>query len=256
MHEVDMRGTLACTLGLVLLGLGLAACTGPAPAAPTNAPPVSLDSLTFESEALSQRFHALDVCARAEARPDWTTRPYARIGNFMTAHWCGPGVRASDCEAGRETQPDGQALRSLSLATLFYPSTPNNVFGLSFAARYAPAGNGWEASVSYAEGGRSVLGDGFQISFRAVPHASDSVRSDADRGIALGSSINYQVANSTIDFASPLSQRADFARYLAGPEPLRDAGLALLDGLRSRVEQAILAHEVRQCVYGASPGGG
>ena len=64
-----MRRTFACTLRLVLLGLGLAACTGPAPAAPTNAPPISLDSLTFESEALSQRFHALDACARAEAGP-------------------------------------------------------------------------------------------------------------------------------------------------------------------------------------------
>lgn len=257
MHEIDVRRTFACTLGLMLLGLGLVACAGFTPLlTPTAAPVVSLDSLTFESAALGQRFRALDICARAEAGPDWTTRPYARIGNFVSARWCGPGVPAGDCEAGRETQPGGKVLRTISLSTLFYPSAPDNVFGLDFSARYVPGGSGWEADVSYAEGGRTVLGDGFQIAFRAVPYASDSLRPDSKRGVALGSRISYPVANSTLEYASPSAQAADFARYIAGPDSLRDAGLALLVGLRSRVEQAVQAHEVRRCVYGASPGGG
>ncbi len=250
------RFAASAALSLLPL-LVLAACSPPAPApTPTAAPAVVIDNLTFESSELAARFRALDVCAVAEAGPNWTARPYARIGNFISARWCGPGVPAGDCESGRETQPAGNELRVISLSTLFFPSAPNNVFGLSFSARYAPAATGWEARVSYDAGGRGILGDGYQIDLRAVPYARDALRPDANRGVTLGSSITYRVADTPVEYATGTAQAEEFARAIASPDGLRSVGLALLEGLRTRVESVIMAHEARRCVYGTPPGGG
>jgi hypothetical protein len=236
----------------LLAGSMVAGCTaslGPA-TTPTSAQAYQLAELRFDSPATQQTFIALDRCAREIAQAGgWCHLSYQQIGNFLEARWCGGAGARDDCQIAAGTA-DQRDQRVVSLSTLFYPNELPKVFGMSFSARMVPPRAGWGAQCWYSEGGRSVLGEGFDLQFAFY----ESTPIAPAQSLNLNAAPQYKVAETTVALPRPASLRAEFGRYLASAESMRDRGLEQLAALAEQVERTITAHAAQICEYGPSQG--
>jgi hypothetical protein len=233
-----------------LAGCLIAACGAGQPAAPTPAPAYRLAELRFDTPATQQTFLALDQCAGQIARAGgWRYLPYQQIGNFLEAKWCSGAGARDDCQIAASTA-DQRDQHVISLATLFYPAEFPRVFGMRFAARRVPPQSGWGAQCWFSEGGRTILGEGFELQFALY----DSAQAAPAQSLSLSAAPQYRVGETTIALPQPASLRAEFGRYLASADSMRDRGLEQLAALAEQVERTIAAHAIETCEYGPPRG--
>ncbi|MCI0394083.1 MAG: hypothetical protein L0332_01810 [Chloroflexi bacterium] len=247
------------SVGVILTLAGIACRLGEA-AGPTATPfpAVAVEELQFADAETGRRFVALDACARALAGPDWVHEAYRPIGNFYQASWCSQANSQEECFL-RDVAAGGREIQVVELSTLFYPGQFPQVFGLNLWARWAPAGQGWGAAFSFAEGGQGVMGSGFSLYFTEYPDgmAPRFPASGSEvTAVGLGDRYTYQVHESLVEHASGRPLREELAAYLASPEAMRNQGLANLAALQQKVEETILAHQVTTCEYGPYEGDG
>jgi hypothetical protein len=243
---------LAAALFLTLATLSCNILTGNPSPTPSPFPELSLGQLDFADQALGARLQALDACTQKLPGEGWRSLPYRPVGNFYEAHWCRGSGSREDCQI---TEGSGYARdqHAIALYTLFYPQDFPQVFGLGMSALWNPPGAGWGAHFSYSEGGRSVVGEGFQLSF--FGYGSDE--GEPDTTVVLGSQIGYPLGQGDRTLAaSGQSPAEDLRRYMASPEALRDEGLAQLGQAQQELEDLLRSGEAIACDYGPYLGKG
>jgi hypothetical protein len=191
----------------------------------------------------------LDRCIREHIDSDWRHLDYAPVGNFYRARWCRGSGASPDCRfAGGNASDRDQ--NQVELGTLHHDLP--QVFGLTLNARWVPPAAGWGSTFWYASGGKSILGEGFGISF----HRFDEPGGEPHLQLDLGDTVAYQVQQTTVRLRSTASLEADLASYLEGPEALRDRGLERSAALAAEVEATIAEHGAETCDYGPYRGDG
>lgn len=241
---------------LFLLPLTLLACEvfgislSSTPAPPTPTPiPIRLSDITFDDPLTQTRMLALDRCiADLATGSDWRYFPYENIGAFIEAKWCTGSRAAPDCQMteGNQNQRDQHLL---SLYTLHYGDDVTNAFGLGLSARWVPPQTGpqteWAAAFSFSEGGRTVVGEGFSLSFKEYGSAMEPVNE-----LHFGMSNDYKIGETTLSYFAQHLQRDELALYIASPESFLAQGQYILTGLAATVQAALDAHTITTCDYG------
>lgn len=147
---------------LILAALLACAPTWGGAATPSNPePPVPAitpaDLRVAEADRpLFEQLHALAVGRGA----GWRALPFQRIGNFVEARWCSPGVRPAACEGGSVVNDLEPGTAWSQLATLHYDSSWPATFGVVWNAGEVPA-EGTGVALFYAQNGAGVVGGGF-----------------------------------------------------------------------------------------------
>ena len=214
--------------------------------------PPRLAGLQFEDAATERRLKALESGVRQLADASWRSIPWQRCGNFFMARWChGTGARA-DGQIASSTQHDRDQ-HVIELHTLFYGKKFPQVFGMGVAALWIPPGEGWGAYVAFDEGGKSVVGEGFSLSF----HRYDTPTGEPDTTLTLGEQYEYSVFDTEYALAvSDLPVCEGFALLTASPEALRDRGLAQLADALKEMEEIIRSGKASRREYGEYLGRG
>lgn len=234
------------SLLLLLLTVGCVA----EPARPrAQEAPTSLTEVRFGTEGERARHAALRewIVARSAG---FHHRPLRTAGNFLGEMWCGPEVPVAACEGGAvvgSVEP-GHAWRSLE--TLFYPDAPRDVFGVCFGAGANPRGPGVAVHVSWDEGGRTVVGDSFALTF--VAFAQDGSAST----FHLGAEVACDVHQATVSVRPPGGWREEVRRLAASPDAFAATARERHAELRARIEQALSSGEVLGWTEGPYAGGG
>ncbi|MBN2497993.1 MAG: hypothetical protein JXR96_25600 [Deltaproteobacteria bacterium] len=205
-------------------------------------------ALEFENPAHRAFFTRAKGCIDA-LHADWRRHPFETLGNFYQAKWCrGKGAR-SDCQiaSGTADRRDQLAVR---LFTLFYGKRFPQVFGYGLQFLKTPESVGWGVNFSFHIGGKTVVGESFNLQFRRYPRAEG----DHDLLLYVGSGAEYEVGRSPIRlFASPDELRASLLRDAAS---LQAGALAQLAALEARVLSALEGDEVETCDWGKYEGDG
>jgi hypothetical protein len=243
----------------LLLPLVLLACQiftpPPAPATPT---PIALADISFDDPLTQERFTSLDRClAEFATGPDWRHIPYTRGGNFIRTKWCRGAGALSDCQItfGNQNRHDQH---SVELYTLQYGNDLSHAFGLGLSARWVPPQTGWVppqtgwgAALYFAEGGQTVVGEGFSVSF--MEYGAEEVPVNE---LHFGMINEYKIGETTLSYPAQLPLRDELALYIASPESLLAQGQAVLSGLEDVVQSALDAHAITTCDYGPYNGDG
>ncbi|MCC6147501.1 MAG: hypothetical protein IT308_08035 [Anaerolineaceae bacterium] len=245
---MQTKKAIISALAAVLIG-GCALLTTELPSTPIPAsgsqPPVpgSLQGLSFDPPELSERLNQLDACINSyTAGPDWRKIPYQVLGNFYETRWCRGDASRQDCSVGSSViAPPGQ--HHIALYTLEY-NFPT-MFGLGFQALLAPENGGWNARVSYAEGGRTVVGEGFGMEFAHIPPGGG----EPDWTVSLGTGYSYMVEQTRFTQESSRPVREELAVYLASAENLSQRGVEQIQALEEKVLSAISAHQTPTCEW-------
>ncbi|MCB9134295.1 MAG: hypothetical protein H6636_02645 [Anaerolineales bacterium] len=242
---------------LLLLPL-LLACQifTPTPAPPTPTPiPLHLSNITFDDPLTQTRMLALDRCmSNLATSSEWRHFPYENIGAFIEAKWCTGSRAAPDCQIteGNQNQRDQHVL---NLYTLHYGDDVTNAFGLGLSARWVPPQTGpqtdWSAAFSFSEGGRTVVGEGFSLSFKEYGSALEPLNE-----LNFGMSNDYKIGETTLTYPAQHPQRDELALYIASPESFLAKGQSVLNGLSETVQAALDAHTIMTCDYGPYNGDG
>lgn len=246
----------AVWLGCSMLLISLLACryfpfAADSLPTPSSMPIPNLEELRFTDEETGRRFRDLNAAIKTLVDETWQTIPYHLSGNFYEAAWCLGERVASECQPTTELlEQRGQHI--LILNTLFYEKDFPQVFGLGFSAHWTPKEAGWGASFDFSEGGGSVVGEGWQVNFRQYLSASDT----SQVKLTLGSTYSYIVNETSIVYHTNRSIRTDLALYLAGPQAMRDQGLANIQTLAQQVRTEITSHRVSTCDKEPYNGGG
>jgi hypothetical protein len=262
---------LACSL----LALGLLACQWfvPAPNATPSAHPLpGVDELRFEDPQTGQRFRQLNACIRDLADASWRTTDYRLLGNFYQSNWCTGSGAGPSCEIANGTM-DARDQHILVLNTLMYdPDRP--AFGLGLQALWVPKSSGWRAAFWFAEGGQTVIGDGWHLSLSQLTEPSGPPAATVELGLDYSYHIygaprmifdgtasptplpTYAADQVTFEVAPDLPLRDDLALYLASPEGMRARGLAKIRLLAHIVDSGLTTHQVMTCDKGPYTGGG
>jgi hypothetical protein len=218
------------------------------PVTPTPVPPVPVDQLKFEDADTGMRFRGLDGCIRKLAEATWKGGQYELVGNFYEANWCAGQGSRDDCQIAGGTI-DNRDQHDIQLYILFYPQEYPQVFGLGLQALQVPASTGWGANFYFAEKGKTIVGEGWEVTFRQYLTSSGP----ADATVSLGWKYTYIIEGpnrTSFELPSDLPLREDLAGYLASPEAMRDLGLNKLRTLAGEVEDEIRAHHVQGCDMG------
>lgn len=247
---------LVCSL--VLLSLLTCRPIFPAPApTPTPWQIPRLDDLQFDDPETGRRFRALDRCIGNIVDETWQTTSYQPLGNFYESSWCrgtgtGSNCRITSAEYDLDRQHDQHAITLYTLSYNYDTDSPE-VFGLGFDALWVPKTTGWEASFSFSEKGKSVVGEGWGVNFSEYTTSTGS----PEEIVSLPSYyVIYSPNPTTFEYSSDLPMREDLALYLSSPEAMRDRGLAEIQALANKVAAAINAHQVNTCDQGPYLGGG
>ncbi|NUM47746.1 MAG: hypothetical protein HUU38_23825, partial [Anaerolineales bacterium] len=210
---------------------------------------IVLSQITFDDPLTQTRLLTLDRCmAEIAAGPEWRHFPYESIGAFIEAKWCTGSHAAPDCQitAGNQHQRDQHVL---NLYTLHYGEDVLNAFGLGVHARWVPPQTGpqtaWAAAFSFSEGGRTVVGEGFSVSFLEYGSAVEPIHE-----LHFGMNNDYKIGETTLTYPAQLPQRDELALYIASPESLLSQGQIVLTGLAETVQAALDAHTITTCEYG------
>ncbi len=231
---------LACGLAL----LSILACRffpTPALATPSPTPIPGVDELRFTDAETGRRFRGLNDFITSYIDETWRTTSYQMIGNFYESRWCRGAGAGPDCQLTYSTI-DNRDQHVIDLYTLFYQDFPE-VTGLGFSAHWVPMGTGWGTSFYFSEGGSSTVGEGWGVVFSEYTASSGQ----PEATITLGGDYRYKIYDTTIEYSPDLALREDLALYLAGPEAMRDRGLAQIRALADKVKTEVSGHQVMTC---------
>ena len=232
------RAVQACGLALLV---SLACLPGViTDEAPTPQPTVGVDALHFSDPATGARFREMESCLQAYVDDTWRPRAYRLFPNSYQLQWCRGTGTQPEC---RNTDPsrDTRDIHSMTLFTRYYHLP--EVYGLGVRALWVPETTGWKASFSFFEGSEREGGDGWGVTF--IRYDTTTGRPDAT--LELGDETSYKVIETLIRHASEIPVREDLARFLAGPEALRDQGQEQIRALAEAVREAIDAGQVPGC---------
>ena len=231
---------------LLFLSLLLACQSFAPPPTPTPLITYTVDDFTFEDPLTQERMIALDRClAEITTGSDWRHFPFTSGGNFLRAKWCRGTGAHTDCQITDSSQ-DQRDQHVLELYTLQYNFDLSHVFGLGMSARWVPLKNGWGAAFYFAEGGQTVVGEGFGLSLMEY---NDSQELPVNQ-LTFGMDNSYKIGETTLSFPAQLPQRDELALYLASPDALLAHGQYVLTGLSETVKSALNAHTITTCDYG------
>lgn len=217
----------------------------------TSVPVPTIDQLTFEDPETGTNFKSLNQCIETMADESWRTTSYKLIGNFYESRWCtGTGAR-EDCQI-TEGSLHNRDQHQVGLNTLFYPNQPTTVFGLGFQTLWVPESTGWGAVFYFSEKGKTIVGDGWGVTF----HRYDNAFDPPTASVSLGDSLSYQIIQTTLYQSSNLPLREDLANYLQSPENMRDRGVEQYQLFLTDIENKLNQHEVTACDWGEYQGGG
>jgi hypothetical protein len=208
---------------------------------------IERDTLKFSTLGHADAYDKLEACL-VRYGEDWTAYPRRRFGNFINIEWCrGKGANIN-CAGGDTRKVPGAGWGALEV--LHYEREWPQVFGLAFTTGQIPETQGIAVALSWAEGGKSVIGDNMSVAFQSVQ--SGSVVSK----LGLGMRQSFALGEKPIE--SPTSGTAAelYKRLVASPDSLRAEATAQIDGLEAAVEAALTADTPRKCVYGEYKGGG
>ncbi|MBW2702474.1 MAG: hypothetical protein JRF33_16765 [Deltaproteobacteria bacterium] len=200
-------------------------------------------ALQFENPEHAAFFKRADKCIRGMF-DDWRHRPFKNGGAFHNARWCrGKGAR-DDCQIASGTA-DHRDQHAVSLYTLFYGDKFPEVFGYGLQILKTPKTSGWGVNFYIAQGGKSMVGEGFHINFSHFPDASGP----RDTILFAGIGESYQIAKTQTSLpAKPFA--ATRARLLKNAASLRDGALADLEELERKVLARITEDQVETCDFG------
>ncbi len=208
---------------------------------------ITRETLRFKDEAAAQTYDKLVGCF-ARYGDDWTAYPLRRFGNFVNVEWCRGEGSNINCAGGNTRTTPGAGWGSVSV--LHYERDWPAVYGLSFTAGQIPKTEGIAASVSWARGGQSVLGDSSHVGFQEVKGGAVVGK------LSLGMSQSFTVGEDAISSQTTGTASEFYQRLTVSPESLRKEAAAQLDGLEAAVEAALAADTPRKCVFGPYKGGG
>ena len=218
-------------------------------AAPLPVP--KIEELVFEESETEVRFKSLNQCIEDMTDDTWRTTSYKLIGNFYESRWCsGTGAR-EDCQI-TEGSLHNRDQHQVGLYTLFYPTEPTTVFGLGFQSLWVPKSTGWGAVFYLSEKGKTIIGDGWSVTFNLYEAASNP----ATQSVTLGDTLGYRINETNLQFSSELPIREDLAIYLESPENMRDRGIEQYQLFREDVQTKLNNHEIAACEWGEYQGGG
>lgn len=252
-----MRKTLLLKNWIFLVGILISAsfaCRAlqtPAVPTPTSIPAPTINELTFEDPETEVRFKTLNECIMDITGETWRTTSYKLIGNFYESRWCtGTGAR-DDCQI-TDNSMHKRDQRQVGLNTLFYPDQPTLVFGLGLQSLWTPESTGWGAVFYFSEKGKTIIGNGWNVSF----HYYDDAYDPPTKSISLGSSLSYQIVQTTLRHNANLPLREDLAIYLNSPESMRDRGIKQYRLFLADIEEKLNNHEITTCDWGEYKGDG
>jgi len=236
---------------LLFLLLFLLACQTFSPIS-TPLTPIALSDITFEDTFIQERMVALDHCITEIASDsDWRYVPYTSGGAFITARWCQGTGASSDCQITSANQ-DQRDQHDFELYTLHFGDDPTHAFGLGLSALWVPSDTGWGVVFSFSEGGRTIVGEGFTLSFSEY----DNTQEEPVNRLIFGMDNAYKVGETTLTYPAQHPLRDELALYLASPDSLLAQGQTVLNGLAETVETALNAHTTTTCNYGPYEGNG
>lgn len=211
---------------------------------------VSLEALAFSDPATESRFRGLYQCLE-EHKADFNHASALRIGgNFISSRWCRGEDLDQDCR-NVSLASDRPGLALIELYTLSYRG-PDEAFGLGVRALSVPQESGWKAVFAYVEDGRTVIGDGWNLSF-TQQHGSSARPGPV---VGLGRTHTYRVIQTHLVHASQTPALDEIAGYLAGPEAMRDRGLEALRAMADMVRTQIKGGQVPACDWSEYKGDG
>jgi len=211
-----------------------------------------MDELTFEDPSLQKILVAADGVMRARAATEgWKHVPWGQGGNFFRAKWAvGAGARDDCVIAGGSAHRRDQ--RCVELYTLFYPKDWPTVFGLGMQGLATPADTGWGANVYLAVGGKTVVGEGFSVSFDKF----DAGTGDPKIRLHAGTSNEYTVVATTVRLPSGRAPLDECRAMLASADGLKARLLELSSALEAQVMKVLAEHGAQAMEYGPYEGNG
>lgn len=217
----------------------------------TSVPPPTLDELTFEDADTEARFKSLNGCIAGMTDETWRTTSYKLIGNFYESRWCTGTSALEDCQI-TESSMHNRDQHQVGLNTLFYPDQPTVVFGLGFQSLWVPKSTGWGAVFYFSEDGKTIVGEGWGVTFNYY----DSPSNPPTQSVTTGDSFAYRVNETDLQFNSDESLREDLALYLESPESMRDRGIKQKQLFLAEIQAKLNNHEVTACNWSEYKGDG
>lgn len=207
----------------------LAACAGtPAdPEVPVTRAPAAQP--VFVDAALEQRFGALGDWIRPRSQSFQHIGP-DQVGNFYRERWCA-GASETACSGGAVVRSTAPGTRWFELQTLFYPAGWPEVFGLVFSMGRFPADGGLGFALHFSEDGRSILGDGAQLSCTAQGPEAET--------LWLGSVETWEAFGDAISVRHAPSGRALLRSLGGGPAALIAVAQAQADAVAQAAHAAL-----------------
>jgi hypothetical protein len=237
----------------LLLMLQLACKITSEAASSTPQIPVTVDELRFSNVETGHRFHLLDdFIGRTAAQ--WKTTGYQLIGNYYESRWCNGVGSRSDCQI-TDANIDNRDQHVITLNTFFYPQNYPEVFGLGLQALSTPQKSGWGTNFYYAEDGKTIVGEGWGVTFRQYLSENGPV----DQVVDIGWTYTYTIKGpheTVFEPKADLPLRQDLEEYIKGPEEMRQQALQQLHALAAKVDEALKAHQVQGCDLGPYLGKG
>jgi hypothetical protein len=254
---------------LVAIALGaFASCNNSSPSinsvTPASSAAGSVDTaaLVFDTPRLKEQFQRFDSVARelATAEKGWKHRGYTQGGNFVTAVWALGAGYDNDCRLSRDPKHQvgihrmevdtivvGDKAKSAAFAIERVDASPQAwsvLCNYRDATEQGVTGAGWSANLFQWDAAKQHT----HIPFR--PYEQTSARID------LGPRYGYEVQDTSVLMATPLSYEENFLLYLKSPESLRQTYLTAHDELLQKVEMTITSHQARKRVFGEYAGDG
>jgi hypothetical protein len=209
-------------------------------------PPPTVDGarLRFVDGEEQRRFVSARACFAARAGAA-VHDPLARHGNFVEEGWCA-GPRA-EVGCNGETWRSQTGVRWDRVGTLMYEHEWPAVFGVQVDAGMRPASGGWNVQLWAASGGRTVLGEGMELTWSRGEH---------DDVLRIGDRMAHTIERTTLTVDADGGPWEVFERLRSSPEALQQEGRRQLRALEAKVLAAIEAGQVLACEYGPYEGGG
>jgi hypothetical protein len=202
---------------------------------------VELAALRFASDGERERFMRARTCL-SERGASWEHFPLRKIGNFVEEDWCRGQGAARGCEGGSfREQPD---VAWAKVATLHYPQSWPEVFGVQVDLGHNHPGPGWNTQLWVSTNGQTILGNGLHVAFR-----------QGEDWVHLGSGYAYEIGDNhwAVNLADDPWVLLD--RLRASPDALLE-GIEHWRALERQVAEALAAKQVLKCIYGEYQGNG
>ncbi|MBI3170009.1 MAG: hypothetical protein HYZ22_16110 [Chloroflexi bacterium] len=114
-----------------------------------------------------------------------------------------------------------------------------------------PESAGWGVGFYFSEKGKTIIGEGWSVTFNLYDNAADPPA----ESVTLGDSFSYQIIQTTLQQNSDLPLREDLDIYLQDAESMRDRGIEQNQLFLADVQAKLNKHEITACDWSQYQGG-